>query len=67
MPGITNTFSITTVPAMRAPSCRVPTVTRETEAFRTPWTRAAPRRVRPLAMAVRMKSSPITSSMAERT
>ena len=52
---------------MSWPNCKAATVTRGIEALRTPWISAAPRLVRPRAMAERMKSSFITSSIAVRT
>ena len=66
MPGSTKTFSTTMVPVMRLANCRPATVRTGIMALRSTWRQSAWRRVRPLARAVRTKSSRITSITAER-
>jgi len=66
-PGMTNTFSITTAPMRRLVICSPVTVSTGSAALRSPWAMSACPGLRPFARAVRMKSSSITSSTAERT
>ncbi|MOA18592.1 hypothetical protein D3C78_1389200 [compost metagenome] len=65
-PGRKNTFSTTMVPASRLANCRPITVTTGIMALRSTWPQSTARWDRPLARAVRTKSSRSTSSTAER-
>ena len=65
-PGSTKTFSTTMVPVIRLANCSPATVSTGIMALRSTCRHKAWRRVRPLARAVRTKSSRITSSTADR-
>src|ERR1700723_2769307 len=66
MPGRLNTFSTSTAPAIRKENCRPMMVTIGTSELRTACRQSTWPAVNPFARAVRMKSSPVTSSPAER-
>ena len=66
MPGQLNTLSITTLPASTVPICTPRMVTTGRSALRSTWPIVTWRRDRPLARAVRTKSSRSTSSIEER-
>src|SRR5947207_2299722 len=66
MPGSEKTRSMTTVPAIRLANCRPITVSTGTKALRKTCRHKVWRSLRPLARAVRTKSSRSTSSTAER-
>lgn len=61
------TRSITTAPTNKDVSCKPVTVRTGRAALRNPWLRKACHELNPIARAVRMKSSRITSMTAART